>query len=56
MMTKVDIDPRVAIIELAARTDAERAYFTNRILILAQQVADLTAQVAAAPVDDKKAK
>lgn len=37
MTTKVDIDPRVALLELTARADAERAFSTNRCLLLAQE-------------------
>ncbi|MGN6773511.1 MAG: hypothetical protein ACTHJQ_27235 [Rhizobiaceae bacterium] len=37
MTTKVDIDPRVALLELTERAGAERAFFTNRCLLLAQE-------------------
>ena len=70
MTTKVDIDPRVALLELTARADAERlfwqSFYQNRCLLHAQEAHVLRQTVeaqkaeierlttAAAPADAKK--
>lgn len=65
--TQVQINPLVALDETIRRTDAASGFSQNRILVLSQQVFDLTAEVerlkgelasmqpVAAPTVDKEA-
>jgi hypothetical protein len=56
MPTTVNIDPRVALAELTARTDAERAFYQNRCLLLAQEAFAQRETIKALEAEIKKLK